>query len=139
MSEKISQHEIDYYEKMEKEFNAEQALILESKLKFNEIGLDYLSIDTATDSLDRLLKENKEVTESILHKAQWHYMEIINIISGLLSKEQLKIEQEEYGDLIKEEKGKPVFEEIECVKFMSQRYSIPIEICSAYVLSRRWV
>lgn len=139
MSEKLSLHEIDYYEKMEKEFNAEQALILESKLKFNEIGLDYLSIDTATDSLDRLLKENKEVTESILHKAQWHYMEIINITSGLLSKEQLKIEQEEYGDLIKEEKGKPVFEEIECVKFMSQRYSIPIKICSAYVLSRRWV
>lgn len=74
-----------------------------------------------------------------METAQWHYMDVVEITSsGLFEEEQLGKERRDQPHLLKKEGELTVFEEDQCILFMSQKHGIPLPLCAAYVLSDAW-
>lgn len=115
--------------------------IKDMKNKFSKIGLSWMEQFEAKLDLDMVtsILEEPQIILNELKIAQWHYMDLIGITSsGLFDKDILSKEQKEYAHLIKKQDGKPVFEDDQCVIFMSEKHNLPIELCAMYVCSRLW-
>ncbi|EDX0932723.1 hypothetical protein GTE61_004765 [Salmonella enterica subsp. enterica] len=97
--------------------------------------------EQSQNELERLLSgiENRKQTLDDLETAQWHYMDIVEITSsGIFDEKQLERERRDQPHLIKKEDGLTVFEDDQCILFMSQNHGIPLPLCAAYVLSDAW-
>ncbi|HDS4694743.1 TPA: hypothetical protein QH064_005042 [Klebsiella pneumoniae subsp. pneumoniae] len=97
--------------------------------------------DLAQNELERLLSEadNRKKTLDDLETAQWHYMDVVEITSsGLFNEEQLERERLEQPHIIKKSCDLKVFEDDQCILFMSKMHGIPLPLCAAYVLSDAW-
>lgn len=130
-------------------FMQEEMLRLESeekaletlKQRLNTLGLKWMNKEQSQNELERLLSgiETRKQTLDDLETAQWHYMDVVEITSsGLFEEEQLGKERRDQPHLLKKEGELTVFEDDQCILFMSQKHGIPLPICAAYVLSDAW-
>ncbi|EMR0499906.1 hypothetical protein ROS72_004653 [Citrobacter freundii] len=97
--------------------------------------------EQSQNELERLLSgiEPRKQTLDDLETAQWHYMDVVEITSsGLFDEEQLGKERRDQPHLLKKEGDLTVFEDDQCILFMSQKHGISLPLCAAYVLSDAW-
>ncbi|WP_238706801.1 hypothetical protein [Providencia huaxiensis] len=115
--------------------------IKEMETNFCELGLSWMNKDVAELELNALISalEEPQKTLNALEIAQWHYMDLLGITSsGLFDENTLSREQKKYVHLIKKQDGLSVFEDDQCVIFMSEKHNLPIKLCAAYVCSHSW-
>ena len=120
---------------------AEEKALEQLKQRLIALGLKWMNKEQSQDELERLLSEIecREFTIDKLETAQWHYMDVVGITSsGLFNEEQLETERLENPHIIKKEDGLTVFEDEQCILFMSKKHGIPLRLCAAYVLSDAW-
>lgn len=120
---------------------AEEKALEQLKQRLNELGLNWMNKEKAQNELEQLLSETENVKQTLndLETAQWHYMDVVEITSsGLFEEEQLGKERRDQPHLLKKEGELTVFEEDQCILFMSQKHGIPLPLCAAYVLSDAW-
>lgn len=120
---------------------AEEKALEQLKQRLNTLGLKWMNKEQSQNELERLLSgiETRKQTLDDLETAQWHYMDVVEITSsGLFDKEQLEKERQDQPHLLKKECDLTVFEDDQCILFMSQKHNIPLPLCAAYVLSDAW-
>lgn len=120
---------------------AQEKALAQLKQRLNALGLKWMNKEQSQNELERLLSgiENRKQTLDDLETAQWHYMDIVEITSsGIFDEKQLERERRDQPHLIKKEDGLTVFEDDQCILFMSQNHGIPLPLCAAYVLSDAW-
>lgn len=120
---------------------AEEKALEKLKQRLIALGLKWMNKDLAQNELERLLSgiETRKQTLDDLETAQWHYMDVVEITSsGLFEEEQLGKERLDQPHLLKKEGDLTVFEDDQCILFMSQKHGIPLPLCAAYVLSNAW-
>ena len=74
---------------------------------------------------------------ALLKHAQSHYIDLINSTSdGLFILAQLHTEYSKKSHASISTDNVFFIEELQCVNFMSKAHNLPLELCSAYVLSK---
>lgn len=120
---------------------AEEKALETLKQRLNTLGLKWMNKEQSQNELERLLSgiEPRKQTLDDLETAQWHYMDVVEITSsGLFDEEQLGKERRDQPHLLKKEGDLTVFEDDQCILFMSQKHGISLPLCAAYVLSDAW-
>lgn len=131
----------DYIEEEMLRLEAEEKALELLKQRLKALGLKWMNKEQSRNELEGLLyrSENRQQALEDLETAQWHYMDVVEITSsGLFEEEQLEREREEQSYLLKKVGELRVFEDDQCILFMSQKHGIPLPLCAAYVLSDTW-
>lgn len=64
--------------------------------------------------------------------AHWRYISLIGLVSGALSQDVVEADQKAYPQLIKRESGSVVFNDADCVSFMTEVTSLAPVLCEAW-------
>lgn len=131
----------DSADRLSRELSQNDAMTeIQVREQFLLMGVSWMPKALAMSELDRLKAEYElayqSKLEDVLDTAHEHYMEIIGVSFGMIEPEVLEEDREIYRGLLKEEGGTFLIEEHQCVRFMSERYNLRMDICAAYVCSK---
>ncbi len=109
----------------------------EIKLKFKNMGLDWLSAGQANRKLKQLLSASSVSLLPRLQEAFDHYTTLLGITDLYqVDKQTLLDERVKYSYLIKySSDDQIIFEDDQCVRFMSEIHNLDLQLCAAYVCS----
>ncbi len=109
----------------------------EIKLKFKDMGLDWLSAGQANRKLKQLLSASSVSLLPRLQEAFDHYTTLLGITDLYQVDEQTLLDERvKYAYLIKySSDNQVIFEDDQCVRFMSKIHNLDLQVCAAYVCS----
>ncbi|WP_407200911.1 hypothetical protein [Enterobacter cloacae] len=110
----------------------------EIKLKFKNMGLDWLSAGQANRKLKQLLSASSVSLLPRLQEAFDHYTTLLGGITDLyqVDEQTLLDERVKYAYLIKySSDNQVIFEDDQCVRFMSEKHNLDLQVCAAHVCS----
>lgn len=109
----------------------------EIKLKFKNMGLDWLSAGQANRKLKQLLSASSVSLLPSLQEAFDHYTTLLGITDLYQVDEQTLLDERvKYAYLIKySSDNQVIFEDDQCVRFMSEKHNLDLQVCAAYVCS----
>lgn len=109
----------------------------EIKLKFIDMGLDWLSAGQANRKLKQLLSASSVSLLPRLQEAFDHYTTLLGITDLYQVDEQTLLDERvKYAYLIKySSDNEVIFEDDQCVRFMSEIHNLDLQICAVYVCS----
>ena len=67
-----------------------------------------------------------------LDEAHWRYISMIGLVSNVLPPEVVAADQRSHPHLIKQEDGRPVFNDEDCKAFMAEVTGLSAEFCAAW-------
>ncbi|WP_127881774.1 hypothetical protein [Enterobacter asburiae] len=111
----------------------------EIRMKFRDMGLDWLSVRQAKRKLKQLLSDTSASLLPRLQEAFDHYTTLLGITDLYqVDKETLIEERVKHSHLIKySSDNEVIFEDDQCVRFMSELHDLDLQLCAAFVCSHQ--
>lgn len=84
--------------------------------------------------INEIIEDIPEELNDVLYDAHDRYQHLVSITSGNFTSEIIAKDRIKFKDMIHTSKsGLPVFDDDECVSFMSQTYALPELLCRIYI------
>jgi hypothetical protein len=97
-------------------------------------AIEIISNSKLAAQINEIIEDIPKELSDILDEAHDRYQHLINITSGNYSEDIIKKDKIKFSNMINvSESGLPIFDDNDCVSFMSQTYALPELLCRIYI------